>query len=63
MQADLTVFRIDKGSFMYLDSKKENREFLRKGCCGVCLPRLQGLSVPDVKPDAIPERKYEQGQG
>lgn len=27
MQADLTVFRIDEGSFNYLDSKKENREF------------------------------------
>ena len=30
MQADLTVFRIDEGSFNYLDSKKENREFSEK---------------------------------
>ena len=57
MQADLTVFRIDKGSFMYLDSKKENREFLRKGCCGVCLPRLQGLSVPDVNLKRIHDKR------
>ncbi len=30
MKADLTVFRIDEGSFNYLDSKKENREFSEK---------------------------------
>ena len=30
MRADLTVFRIDEGSFNYLDSKKENREFSEK---------------------------------
>lgn len=30
MEADLTVFRIDEGSFVYPDSKKETREFTEK---------------------------------
>ena len=30
MQADLTVFRIDEGSFTYPDSKKELRTFSEK---------------------------------
>ena len=30
MLADLTVFRIDKGEFIYPDSKKENRTFQEK---------------------------------